>query len=48
MNQRNIGFEAKKYSAKILNHKLQIGQFEVIEQLLDVKGIETNNLERIK
>ena len=37
----------KKYSAKILNHKLQIGQFEVIEQLLDVKGIETNNLERI-
>ena len=37
----------KKYSAKILNHKLKVGSFEAIEQLLDVKGIETNILERI-
>ena len=37
----------KKYSAKILNHKLKVGNFEVIEELLDVKGIETNILERI-
>ena len=37
----------KKYCAKVLAHKSNNGPFEVLEQLLDIKGIETNNLEKM-
>ena len=40
-------FIAKTKAEKIFQHKSKHGPFDVVEQILNVRGIEPNNLERL-